>query len=118
MPMHTIMKSLLVVPILLLAGCASYSIYGGDPAQRQLRNQWSANYELCERLTVATLAPEKIREEWTNEITSRSVDCNLYAATTHTAVNRDMPVRRWSTQWTAPKMTSTIPASSQLIRAR
>lgn len=117
--MHTIMKSLLiVVPILLLAGCASYSIYGGDPVQRQLRNQWSANYELCERLTVATLAPEKIREEWNNEITSRSVDCNLYAATTHTAVNRDMPVLRWSTQWTAPRMTSTIPAPSQLIHAR
>ncbi|MER0202867.1 MAG: hypothetical protein DU480_03215 [Nitrosomonas sp.] len=116
--MHTIMKSLLIVSILLLAGCASYSIHGGDPAQRQLRNQWSANYELCERLTVATLAPEKIREEWTTEITNRNVDCNLYAATTHTAVNRDMPVLRWSTQWTAPKMTSTIPAPSQLIHAR
>lgn len=117
-PMSTIMKSLLIASILLLAGCASYSIYGGDPAQRQLRNTWSANYELCERLTVATLAPQKIREEWTNEIASRGVDCSLYSATMHTAVNRDMPVLRWSTQWAAPKMTQTIPAPSQLIHAQ
>jgi len=116
--MNTIMRSLLIAPILLLAGCVSYSIYGGDSAQRQLRNTWSANYELCERLTVATLAPQKIREEWTNEIASRDVDCNRYAATTHTAVNRDMPVLRWSTQWSAPKMTQTIPAPSQLIHTR
>jgi|GEM_PF-6737195 len=115
--MHTIMKSLLIASILLITGCAPFGI-NGDSAQRQLRNQWSANYELCERLTVATLAPEKIREEWTNEITSRSVDCNLYAATTHTAVNRDMPFIRWSTQLTAPRMTSTIPAPSQMIHAR
>ncbi|MBS0588534.1 MAG: hypothetical protein JSS37_11425 [Proteobacteria bacterium] len=112
------MKSLLIVPILLLAGCASYSIHGGDSAQRQLRNQWSANYELCERLTVATLAPEKIREEWINEITGRSVDCNRYVATTRTAVNQDLPFIRWSTKLTAPKMNSTIPVPRQLIHAR
>ena len=111
------MKSLLIVPILLITGCAPYSIYG-DPAQRQMRNQWSANYALCERLTVATLAPQEIREEWTKEFESRSVDCNLYAATTHTAVDRDLPFIRWSTQWTAPKMISTIPAPNRLIHAR
>ncbi|MCC7091902.1 MAG: hypothetical protein IT524_08115 [Nitrosomonas sp.] len=111
------MKSLLIVSILLITGCAPFGIYG-DHAQRQLRNQWSANYELCKRLTVATLAPQEIWGEWTKEIDSRSVDCNLYAATTHTAVNRDMPFIRWSTQLTAPRMTSTILAPSQLIHAR
>ena len=116
--MHTIMKSLLIVPILLITGCASYGIYGSDPAQRQLRNQWSANYELCERLTVATLAPEKVREEWANEVTSRGVDCALYAATTHTAVKQDLPFIRWSTKLTAPRMTQTIPAPSRLIQVR
>ena len=109
MSMHTIMKSLLIVPILLLAGCASYSIYGGDPAQRQLRNQWSANYELCERLTVATLASQEIRDEWTKEAEKRDVDCDMYTATTRTAVDRDLPFIRWSTQLTAP---------SRLIHAR
>ncbi|MBS0298334.1 MAG: hypothetical protein JSR32_00130 [Proteobacteria bacterium] len=111
------MKSLLIASILLIAGCTSYSIYG-DHAQRQLRNQWSANYELCERLAVATLAPEKIREEWSNEVTRRGVDCGLYVATTHTAVNRDMPFVRWSTRWDAPKMTQTLPVPSQLIHAQ
>lgn len=111
------MKSLLIASILLITGCAPFGI-NGDHAQRQLRNQWSANYELCERLTVATLAPQEIWGEWTKEIDSRSVDCNLYAATTHTAVNRDMPFIRWSTQLTAPRMTSTILAPSQLIHAR
>lgn len=111
------MKSLLIASLLLIAGCAPLGIYG-DPAQRQLRNQWSANYELCERLTVATLAPQEIRGEWTKEVGSRGVDCNLYAATTYTAVDRDMPFVRWSTKLTAPRMTSTIPAPSQLIHAR
>ncbi len=116
--MHTIMKLLLIASILLITGCTSYGIYGSDPAQRQLRNQWSANYELCERLAVATLAPEKIREEWTNEVTRRGVDCNLYAATTQTAVNQDLPFIRWSTKLATPKMTQTIPVPSQLIHAR
>lgn len=114
--MCNIMKSLLIASILLITGCASYGIYG-DPAQRQLRNQWSANYELCERLAVVTLAPQKIREEWTKEIESRGVDCGLYVATTRTAVDRDMLFVRWSMQLAAPKMTSTIPAPSQLIHA-
>jgi len=110
------MKSLLIASILLITGCAPFGIYG-DPAQRQLRNQWSANYELCERLAVATLASPQIREEWTKEVEGRGVDCNRYAATTQTAVN-DMPFIRWNTQWTAPKMPQTIPAPGQLIHAR
>lgn len=76
----------MIITALFFTGCVS--MYA-DPATREMRNKQMSNYGLCEKLTIATLAPTVIREEWAKELESRGEDCSKHAATLKNVLIRE-----------------------------
>lgn len=68
---------IVLICVLFLQGCAS--LYG-TPEERIALNKTLPDYTLCEKLAIATLAPETIRTEWAMELQNRGKDCNAHAA--------------------------------------
>lgn len=75
--MNLLSKNFLAIfLIIFLYSCVD--MYG-TVQERSLKNSRMSDYGLCEKLGVAVLAPELIREEWAREIQRRNVNCGQYA---------------------------------------
>lgn len=80
------MKHLITIALVapaVLSGCASMF---GTPEERRAANAALSDYALCEKLAIAVLSPEEIRNEWAIELERRGSDCNKYASTLNNAV--------------------------------
>ena len=72
----SICSTLVVISVFVVSGCAA--MYG-TPAERAAKASAMSSYQLCEKLAVATLAPDEIRATWARELDSRNETCQAYA---------------------------------------
>lgn len=80
------MKFVFVFVFIFISGC---NLMYGKPEDRQIENSGLSDYGLCRKLTVATLAPEEIREEWAIELQKRGTDCRQYSNMLNSAAQKN-----------------------------